>query len=69
MRRTTGALGRPAPRQLTGGQHPLAVVRELPGEFVGALVVAALLRAFVGVLPDLSTGHRSASRLPLTLRD
>ena len=39
---------RPAPRQLTLGQHTLAVVRELAGVLVGALLVAALLRAFVG---------------------
>ena len=36
------------PRQPTFGQHALAFVKELLGVVVGAVVVAALLRAFVG---------------------
>jgi signal peptidase I len=39
---------RPEPRQLPAGQHVLGVLRELLGVLVGALLVAALLRAFVG---------------------
>jgi len=39
---------RPPPQQLTFAQHAWAFVKELTGVVIGAVIVASLLRAFVG---------------------
>ena len=47
----------PEPEQLTFGQHVLAFVKELTAVVVGAVVVASLLRGFVGqmfLIPSVS---------------
>lgn len=52
------------PRHLSFGQHAWAFVRELTGVVVGAVIIASLLRAFVGqmfLIPSAS--------MELTLRD
>ena len=47
----------PRPQRLTVGQHVVAFVKELAGVVVGAVVVASLLRGFVGqmfLIPSVS---------------
>jgi signal peptidase I len=53
---TDEGASRPAPRQLTSGQHALVFVKELLGVLVGALLVASLLRAFVGQMFLIPSG-------------